>query len=141
MRVICQSNTGASLPDNARIHGETDKTEFAPLQIGDEYVVYGLMFRFNRVDFLVCADKTGPYWMPGNLFKILNSTLPSWQICLPVQVPGYQELFATLGIVALVGYDDLVGDYQHYVGILERDPVHLQRFYVEKQKIDQWRRA
>lgn len=33
------------------------------------------------------------------------------------------------GITAIVGYDALVSDYQHYVGILERDPVQIQRFF------------
>jgi hypothetical protein len=139
MRVVCQSNTGSSLPEHVRCRGESDKTEFAPLRIGSEYTVYGLMFLVNRTDLLVCPDGTGPYWMPGNLFGVLDSALPPWQICLPGQVGGYQELFSAFGITALVGYKSLVDDYQHYVGILERDPYHLERFFIEKQTIEQWR--
>ncbi|SIT35569.1 conserved hypothetical protein [Paraburkholderia ribeironis] len=141
MRILCQSNAGASLPESARCRGETDRTEFAPLKVGDEYIVYGLMFLFSRVDFLVCPGGTGPYWMPSNLFSVSDSTLPAWRICLTAQVRDYQGLLATFGITALVGYDALVSDYQHYVGILERDPVHLQRFFAAKQLVDQWQNA
>jgi hypothetical protein len=141
MRAICQSNTGAALPGGARSRGESDKTEFAPLRVGAEYTVYGLMFMSNRVDFLVCPDGTGPYWMPGNLFTVFDSALPSWRIRLPGQLEDYEELFAIFGITALVGYGELVDDYQHYVGILERDPLHLQRFFTEKQTIDRWHKA
>lgn len=141
MRILCQSNTGASLPDNARCRGETDRTEFAPLKVGDEYIVYGLMFLFSRVDFLVCPDGTGPYWMPSNLFTVVDSSLPAWRICLTEQVRDFQGLLATFGITALVGYDALVSDHQHYVGIIERDPVQLQRFFAEKQSVDQWQKA
>ncbi len=141
MRVLCQSNTGASLPENARCRGETDRTEFAPLKVGDEYIVYGLMFLFSRVDFLVCPEGAGPYWMPSNLFTIADSTIPAWRICLTEQVRDYEGLLATFGIAALVGYDALVSDYQHYVGILERDPVQLQRFFAAKQSVDQWQSA
>jgi len=38
-------------------------------------------------------------------------------------------LLVAFGITAIVGYDALVSDYQHYVGILERDPVQIQRFF------------
>ncbi|AEA61093.1 hypothetical protein bgla_1g24690 [Burkholderia gladioli BSR3] len=141
MRILCQSNTGASLPENARCRGETDRTEFAPLKVGDEYIVYGLMFLFSRVDFLVCPGGAGPYWMPSNLFSVTDSALPVWRICLTEQVRDYQGLLAAFGITALIGYDALVSDYQHYVGIIERDPVQLQRFIAAKQSIDQWQNA
>jgi hypothetical protein len=76
--------------------------------------------------------------MPANLFTISNSLLPPWQVCLPGQLEDYEELFDSFSITALIGYDGLVCDYQHYVGILERDPLHLRRFFTEKRSIDQW---
>ena len=141
MRILCQSNTGASLPDNARCRGETNRTEFEPLKVGEEYIVYGLMFLFSRVDFLVYPDGTGPCWMPSNLFTVIDSSLPAWRICLTEQVDDYQELLATFGITAIIGYDALVSDYHHYVGIIERNPAELQRFFAEKQAVDQWKKT
>lgn len=141
MRILCQSNTGASLPERARCRGETDRTQFSPLKVGDVYIVYGLMLRFSRVDFLVCPEGSGPYWMPSNLFAVTDSALPAWQICITGQVRDYQELLAAFGITALVGYETLVSDYQHYIGILERDPLQLQGFFTEKQAIDRWQKA
>ncbi|MGF6731032.1 hypothetical protein OKW50_003113 [Paraburkholderia youngii] len=140
MRILCRSNTGASLPESARCLGETDRTEFAPLKVGDEYIVYGLMFRFSRVEFLVCPDGMAPYWMPSNLFAIADPALPAWQICLTGQARDYQALMGAFGITALIGYDALVNDYQHYVGILERDPVQLQKFFAAKHSVDQWQK-
>ncbi|MBV4476867.1 hypothetical protein [Pseudomonas botevensis] len=137
MRVVCQANTGASVPEDIRYRGETDRTEFAPLRIGVEYIVYGLMFMCGRIDFLLCSDSTGPYWMPHCLFTVLDKSILPWEICLSGQSQDYEELFSTFGISALVGYESLVCDYQHYLGILERDPVHLQRFFEEKKIIDQ----
>lgn len=119
-----------------RCRGETDSTEFSPLKIGGEYIVYGLMFLPSRVDFLVCPDSTGPYWMPSNLFEVVDTTLPAWRVCLTGHSQAYQVLQAEFGITAIVGYDTLVSDYQHYIGILERDPDHLQRFFLEKKLVD-----
>lgn len=146
MIVLCEANTGSSLPKHAWRHGESEKTRFSPLKVGCEYVVYGLMFRPNGVDYLVFpviqdSDwKHGPYWMPGALFKIMDSMLPSWRMCLTEYQPGYQSLYTMHGITALIGYDDLVGNPGHYDGILDRDPEQIQIFFVEKIKIDQWQR-
>lgn len=146
MRVFCQANTGKNLPDKLRHFHETDETAFSPLKIGDEYTVYGVMFLSDRVDYLVYPaihDSNwihGPHWMPGPLFKVLDATLPSWQICLAENQPDYQSLFAMFGITALIGYEELVSNPLHYNGILDRDPDELQKFFVEKMKIDRWLR-
>jgi hypothetical protein len=62
--------------------------------------------------------------------------MPSWSICLVEQSQDYRELFSAFGISALVGYEGLIGDYQHYLGILERDPVHLRRFFSEQHVME-----
>jgi hypothetical protein len=138
MRLLCESNTGISLADDVRLRSETDRTEFSPLRLGSEYLVYGLMFRARRVDFLVCPDSAGPCWMPSDLFKVLDPTIPPWRTCLIRQTQGYRGLLEAFGITALIGYDALVSDYEHYEGILERDSVHLQAFFSEKMIMDRW---
>lgn len=138
MRAICISNKAAYLASDIRCLGETDETDFSPLVVGEDYIVYGLMFLRCRVDFLVCPDEAGPCWMPSQFFNVLDSALPPWSLCLSERVSGYDNLLANFGIVALIGYRDLVEDYDHYVGMLERDPRHLQRFFEKKGVMDQW---
>jgi hypothetical protein len=140
MRILCRFNTGASLPEHARRLGEGEETRFSPLEIGAEYVVYGLKFRPNGLDYLVCPSVNGPRWMPGLLFEILDSTIPPWRVCLTEQTSSYKPLFTQYGITALIGYDELVSNPSHYDGILDRDPDQLKVFFFEKNKIDQWTR-
>jgi hypothetical protein len=121
-------------------------TSFSPLKKGEKYRVHGLMFRSNRVDYLVFPVThdpdwaPGPCWMPGPLFQILDSTLPPWRICLTESQPGYKPLFDDFGITALVGYGELISNVDHYNGIIDREYDDLLRFFEEAMKVEQWGR-
>jgi hypothetical protein len=137
MQVICNSITGRSIPTIVRLPGESDETRFTPLVVGGKYIVYGLMFMCKRVDYLVSPDDNGPCWMPGNLFDVLDSFLPDLEICLVEKDFNYRRLFTEFGITGLLGYSELVNNYDHYEGILERNPIHLYRFFTHKKVMDE----
>ncbi|EDU7996580.1 TPA: hypothetical protein ACF67X_004593 [Salmonella enterica] len=130
MLVLCRSISGKSLPENVRTMGETDETDFSPLQTDQQYKVYGLMFYESRIDFLVCPSSGGPMWVPSNLFDVLDDEIPQgWGCVLTERTEGYTDLSEAFGIHSICGYLDLIRSYSHYVGILERDPEELKVFY------------
>ncbi|AVX38423.1 hypothetical protein CS535_19645 [Yersinia massiliensis] len=133
MLILCNSTSGKDLPDNARVMGETEETKFTPLEIGVEYKVYGVMFYSNRTDFLLCPEENMPLWVPSNLFEVLDDRFPNdWGCVITEKKEGYVDLYEAFGISAICGYLELVRSYQHYLGILEREPSELQKFYMYK---------
>lgn len=134
MLVICRSILGKYLPDHLRIMGETDDTDFSPMAVGREYKVYGLMFYANRTDVLICPAQNCPMWVPMSLFDIVDDKLSEkWSFIATENTEGYSDLFESFGIHAICGYFDLVQSYDHYIGILEREPEALQQFYYHNQ--------
>lgn len=139
MFVLCEFNTGGAIPLLERHLGETDQTNFSPLKIGEHYLVFGLLFILNRIDFLVCPQGQNPLWAPSSLFKIIDSCVPDgWGICMTKSNADYQILFDTFGIHSVLGYSDLVNKYAHYIGVIERDSDEVQRFFEEKRRIEKW---
>ncbi|WP_152605913.1 hypothetical protein [Dickeya undicola] len=135
MLVLCNSKSGKDLPDEARVMGENDETEFSPLEKGVEYTVYGMMYYPLRTDLLVCPDGDAPLWVPSNLFDVLDDRLPSdWGCVITEKKGGYADLRDAFGINAICGYLELIRSYEHYIGILERDPSELQKFYSYKDR-------
>lgn len=133
MLVLCNSTTGKTLPHNARIMGETDETLFTPLETGVEYKVYGVMFYSTRTDLLLCPEGSKPLWAPSNLFYVLDDTLPAdWGCVITEKTEGYADLREAFGVNAICGYLELIRSYKHYIGILERDPDELKKFYTYK---------
>ncbi|MFL9950208.1 hypothetical protein PQR68_29850 [Paraburkholderia agricolaris] len=90
---------------------------------------------------IVCSDGAIGGATSAVLSPLLLGAIDPTHACVTGQVRDYQRLLEAFGITALVGYDALVSDYHHYVGILERDPVQLQRFFAAKQSVDKWQNA
>lgn len=129
MRAICRSGLGDAIPPSKRYLGEVDKTSYSPLTIGESYLVYALLFIFDRVDFLVRAPDQPPFWVPSNLFDMVDSKVPAgWEFCITQSSADYRVLFDTFGINYILGYSLLVNEYQHYVGLVEREPREVHRF-------------
>ncbi|UII69860.1 hypothetical protein LVW35_19610 [Pseudomonas sp. HN11] len=135
MLAFCQANLGSAIPTTERYLGEVDQTDYSPLSIGESYVVYALSFIFDRVDFLVRAPEQPPFWAPSSLFRLGDARTPAgWEFCITQLRPGYKSLFDAFKISYVMGYPLLVNEYEHYVGIVERDPVELLRFMEEELK-------
>lgn len=133
MQVKCHSKSGRSIPEKARVMGESDDTDFSPLSLGEEYEVYGLMFYKARVDLLVCPSSNGPMWVPSCLFDIINDEIPrNWGCVITEKSRDYSVLYEAFGIQSICGYLELVRSYKHYIGIIERDSDELKIFYSRK---------
>ena len=132
MLAICRFNRGNAIPIAERYFGEMDQTDYSPLIIGNSYVVYALLFIFERIDFLVRAPEQPPFWAPGSLFELVDATIPSgWKFCVTQTHPNYRKLFNSFKINYIMGYSLLINEYQHYVGLVEREPREIQRFFEE----------
>jgi len=136
MIVICQYKTGENIPIGVRRRGETDETEYSQIKIGEKYAVYGIMFFSHRIEYLICPVDSGPLWSPSDLFNIFVKQIPAWSFCAAKNNLGYRDLSNAFGVNSLIGYESLVSNYSHYVGILERDPIHLKEFYLMKESMD-----
>lgn len=129
MLAICKSNLGSAIPSAERYLGEVDQTNYSPLSVGESYVVYALLFIFDRVDFLVRAPEQPPFWVPSSLFHLVDARAsPDWELCITQSRSDYKVLFNAFKISHVMGYPLLVNDYNHYVGIAERNPVEVLRF-------------
>jgi len=136
MLVRCTSISGANVPLKIRENIETDISLYSPFKIGERYVVYGIMFKSKRTEFLICAESCNPDWVPSVLFSVEDSMVPNWHLNFGSDNSEYAELFSFFDINALMGYEKLVSDFQHYAGIIERDDFHLGLFFNEKCLMD-----
>lgn len=139
MLAICHANLGSAIPPGERYLNEVDHTDYSPLRVGECYVVYALLFIYDRVDFLVRAPAQPPFWVPSSLFDPVDSRTPAgWEFCMTKSRAGYEQLFEEFKISCVIGYPLLVNEYAHYVGVIERDPTELLRFMEEEQNQSQF---
>jgi len=76
-------------------------------------------------------------WAPGQLFEVIDKRLPNgWMICEASETADYAALSQAFGIGCILGYTDLVQNYQHYIGLLERDVEALRIFNREKEAME-----
>jgi hypothetical protein len=134
MKVIAKDRSDRIF--GVRYSGVLEVPDFSFVDVGGNYVVYGLMSHAGGLDYLICAGERGPYWLPSEIFNVADARLPKWQICLPKSSSSYSELYAQLGIIAILGYERFVRDFSHYCGVLEREEVDLGIFFVEKAEMD-----
>ena len=135
----CKSNFGIAIPLAERYLRETDQTSYSPLVVGESYLVFALFFVFDRVDFLVSGPGSLPFWVPGNLFDLIDAKIPpGWELRSTRLDSDYKILFESFGISYIFGYPRLVNEYQHYVGVVEHDSNELQVFADEKRRVSEW---
>lgn len=129
---ICRAVTGAEISSTRRYLGETGATDYSPLQVAEKYEIYGFMLVCDRVDFLVAPPAQLPFWVPSDLFDLVDSSLPAgWGVCVTSLSSDYCVLERQFKIGCIVGYPSLVNDYQHYLGLIERDPQAIKTFLEE----------
>lgn len=129
MRVVCKSALGDAIPKTRRYLGEEDQTSYFPLVVGDEYPVHALLFIHDRIDFLVRPPSQTPFWVPGDLFDLVDTKVPEgWELRITVLSSEYRALSDTFGISCVMGYPLLVNEFQHYVGLAEGEAGEVQRF-------------
>lgn len=137
MLIKCIFNSGKDLPYDSRCLNESDETDYSFIKIGTEFIVYGLIFFPNRIDYLICLEGNNPTWIPANLFEIKDARLPmNWSICITSTNDNFKVLNESMNIKSIISYTDMVTSISHYTGVIERESEDLKVFFHEKDKID-----
>lgn len=133
MKVKCISNTSNSLSEKAaypkNYHCES-------LVIEQLYKVYSIgnwdnyMFYLLKVDHQDSDLNLDPVWFPYEWFEITEHKFPdSWYFNF-IGEPMSEQ------ISTIVGYKEIVLNYDHHYGIIEREKEHLDLFYKMKASFD-----
>lgn len=139
MLANCRFDSGKAISLSERYLGETDHTNYYPLKIGEDYLVFSVLFILDRMDFLICPGGGSPFWVPSNLFDLSDSRIPpGWQVKFTQSDSDFYPLFDAFKIKYILGYPLIAQSYKHYVGLVEGDSDELKKFYVEKERIESW---
>ena len=136
MKVLCKSNNlnGINAQETvARLKryifmpdGEID------LQIGKQYVVYGIGFRDNCPWFYICTEDYDDYPKPFSLFffDIIDKRLSKhWQFCFDHE--GCDNLQTT------IAFPEWAGDTKFYMDLVEGEDQAVATFAKYRALIDQ----
>jgi len=79
MRVRCIANAYNLLPSTSLLYADDCGDAKIPLEIGQDYVVYGLWGRGYEILYSVHSDPYSrfPRWYPSMLFEMIDGQLPS----------------------------------------------------------------
>ncbi|EKT53553.1 hypothetical protein OO7_15114 [Providencia sneebia DSM 19967] len=112
---------------------ENKDSDYSFLKLEKEYSVYGVYHTSDSVYFLIDIENCKPMWVPSFLFTIIENSIPNnWSFNMVKENSNYYDLYSYFGIISMLGYNDLVTNYQHYIGILERTPSELNTFSIIK---------
>lgn len=103
------------------------------LAIGEIYAVYGICMWSGIIHYLT-FDKwhNNPFWMPAELFEVIDSRLPSdWHYAFY----GYE---GDISINAVWGYRELASSPAHYDQLIDRAREALLVFFERKRTVDQF---
>ncbi|MGR4869675.1 hypothetical protein ACIPRI_12505 [Variovorax sp. LARHSF232] len=138
MLVTCKHTLGSAIPSSMRHLGETDQTNYSPLKVGENYLVVSILMIKDRLDYLVAPNDGAPLWAPSQLFELIDKKIPGgWAVCETKNSVEYAPLLQGFGISHIFGYAALTQDYQHYVGLIERDVEALRIFNREKKTLEE----
>ncbi len=132
MIVKCLATNGLALFPRTLGLGYNRESNFAPLKVGEEYIVYGIDLWKGNLHYLVVPRYKGvdqyPSFFPSEVFKVIDGRIPdSWYF----NWEGTQEADE-----ATWGYRELV-DPTHHDDLQERDPDALKIFKSRRHEIDQ----
>ena len=97
------------------------------ITLGKKYTVYGILFFKNEIRYLICNDDNVPGFFPSTLFEILeNYILFDWGIN-SYQIEDEKIL--------LIGYSDLIKDFEHLRDLIENTPDAVRTFLEYKNSL------
>jgi hypothetical protein len=133
MKVQCVASKGISLFKRTLRIGQTMNSDFAPLVVGEIYIVYGIELWGGNLHYLVAGKYQGiqqnPFFEPAELFKLVDRQLSKdWY---------FEWLGTEEKEDAIWGYKELVFNYpQHHDNLIERDENALKIFFQRKHEMD-----
>jgi hypothetical protein len=132
MIAICTSNLKSGLPTchpNYAPESAGPRT-FGGLEIGESYIVSGLLLLPHGGEFLVCPrlEPRFPFLAPTKFFRVETAALPvEWTV---------GELITLYGVVPAIGYPRWTSDQLHFEGVLEMHPHHIDVFEEQVSGLD-----
>lgn len=134
MIIKCKENNIARVSIEKIGLSENQDTDYSFLKIEKEYIVYGIYHTSDSIYFLIDIENCKPMWVPSFLFSMIESSIPdSWSFNMIKENENYNELHSSFGIFSMLGYNELVNNYKHYIGILERNHEELNKFLILKE--------
>ena len=133
MKVQCIKNTGdenvKEYIRNMNKKGLIKRSEdikFPVLKIGEEYLVFGVLYKFGDICYLIVDPETDKPWsFPANQFKMICNSIPSGWIfnhdydIIDDEIQEYSPL---------IGYYEFIHDKMHYPKLEDRDEDALSIF-------------
>jgi hypothetical protein len=111
------------------------------LVVGKTYIVYAISVWKRELAYLIIPvfldeenlpessdEEDLPSWYPAELFQVITPRLPRFYFAIFENDPR--------GLNALWGYKELIEDYHHYVGLIDREPEALKTFSQRRMEID-----
>lgn len=121
MKVICEFSNGQNLSEEYWEIGFSKKTIF-DVNIGSEYLVYGISLWRKQFFYLICDEYNLPNWYPAEIFKVVDNRISkNWKFKL-------SEFYDEYSVEALIGYPELIDIENHYAELIERDSEALKIF-------------
>ncbi|MGO4530909.1 hypothetical protein AB4Z30_17630 [Paenibacillus sp. 2TAF8] len=133
MKVKCTSNKSDSLSTKA---GYPINYQCESLIIGATFNVYSIGHWDNYMFYLLKVDhpdpdlNLDPVWFPYEWFEVIDQKIPnSWYFNF-IGEPNSEQ------ISTILGYKEIAFNFDHHVGLMEREKYHLDLFYKMKAEID-----
>ena len=131
MMVKCLATRGQALFARTREIGYNPESRFAPLEIGELYVVYGIQLWKGNLHYLVVPRykgvDQGPSFDPAELFEVVDGQIPNgWYFRWEGSSDAEEATW---------GYRELL-DPTHHDNLMERDPEALRIFKERKREMD-----
>jgi hypothetical protein len=130
MRVLCTTNRGSNLSVRHLKSGYTASSEF-DLEIGREYIVYGISLWKGLLAYLIIGEGMYPHWYTSELFSISRSEVPpGWHFARRSEEEGYDT-------TAVWGYEELVNSEDHFDDLSNLEKTAIDIFVERKKQIDE----
>lgn len=130
MRILCTANNADSLSEKHFEGGYTSSSAF-DLEVGKEYVVYGIILWKDLLSYLVMGEGMFPHWYPSELFRVTRSELPQgWYFVRFNEDEGFE-------VNAIWGYKELVDKEDHFDDLSNLEKSAIDIFVERKKQIDE----
>ncbi len=134
MKVICKENRAINLNLKEVKVLLSNEASF-PIKKGEKYIVLGsIVYRdSNYIYYLLSDYGDWPFWMPYQLFNILDSDiLPDWCVKIFDRKHYSTELFF------LSGFYELCNNENFYDALIEREEWALDIYFKRQREAKEW---
>ena len=129
MLVRCLYNARDAIPQEEGRWLDDANFSDAPLEVGQDYLVAGILLYRSVLTYLVADARLNPVPAPAGLFEIVDGGLPPhWRFAAfdGLRATGAETLDRPLQ--AMWGYDELVENSRHLEALFEFDENALVSF-------------